>query len=393
MKIALLGAGLFGSSLAVELALRGCAVDLYDRADDCITGAGRWNEGKIHLGFVYGADTSFETASVMLQGAHSFLPLMKRWIDWDGVAYSSSFYYAVAHDSQLSVEKVEEHFHQVEEAMRYHYLDQISVDPVRRFEPEEKGFSSENVAALFCTPELAVDVKAVAERFRKRIASEKRISFIGGAEIKAADGENVFFEKNGDVFQEKYDVVVNGLWDGRIAIDKTAGIMQKPWCFREKLALHVQTDSIPEIKSFTVIQGPYGDVVNFGGGRFYLSWYPACLREFSQAESPIRRKLSDGDAESIKSETLKALAAYHPHVALIAEKSSNWRIEGGVIFALGNSDISDPGSKLHTRSEIGIQSKGSYYTVDPGKYSLCPYYAFTLAEELCSKPSYTAQVL
>ena len=53
MHVAVLGAGMLGTCLALELAQKGVSVDLYDREDACLTQAGARNEGKIHLGFVY----------------------------------------------------------------------------------------------------------------------------------------------------------------------------------------------------------------------------------------------------------------------------------------------------------------------------------------------------
>lgn len=50
MRVAVLGAGLTGASVALELAAAGVAVDLYDRAATTLAGASRSCEGKIHLG-------------------------------------------------------------------------------------------------------------------------------------------------------------------------------------------------------------------------------------------------------------------------------------------------------------------------------------------------------
>jgi len=51
--VAILGAGIMGSSTALFLARRGAAVTLFDAAPAPFSCASRWNEGKIHLGFLY----------------------------------------------------------------------------------------------------------------------------------------------------------------------------------------------------------------------------------------------------------------------------------------------------------------------------------------------------
>ncbi len=55
-SVAVLGAGILGSSVALFLARRGALVTLFDARDRPFEGASRWNEGKIHLGYIYAAD-------------------------------------------------------------------------------------------------------------------------------------------------------------------------------------------------------------------------------------------------------------------------------------------------------------------------------------------------
>src|ERR1700680_1312609 len=85
--------------------------DLYDKSDRCMSQTSVNNEGKIHLGYVYANDPTLATARLMLKGAFSFAPLMRRWIgtDLDKVTRSAPFYIAVHKQSLLSVEQVERH--------------------------------------------------------------------------------------------------------------------------------------------------------------------------------------------------------------------------------------------------------------------------------------------
>src|SRR5690349_3952222 len=108
MRVAVLGAGFQGTCLALELALRGVDVDLYDRNDRCITQAGYINEGKIHLGFVYANDSTFETANLMLRGALAFAPAVYRWTACDiaTIGVSTSFDYVVHRTSMISIETI-----------------------------------------------------------------------------------------------------------------------------------------------------------------------------------------------------------------------------------------------------------------------------------------------
>src|SRR3954452_18870597 len=91
MHVAVLGAGIMGCSLALSLARRGARggarVTLLDAAPQPCAGASRWNEGKIHLGYLYAADPSLTTARLVLEAVLAFKPLTERLIghSLDGV--------------------------------------------------------------------------------------------------------------------------------------------------------------------------------------------------------------------------------------------------------------------------------------------------------------------
>ncbi len=79
-RIAVLGAGIMGSATALFAARDGAEVVLYDAAAEPFSGASRWNEGKIHLGFLYAGDPSLRTARRILPGGLAFRPLVEQLI-------------------------------------------------------------------------------------------------------------------------------------------------------------------------------------------------------------------------------------------------------------------------------------------------------------------------
>ena len=70
--VAILGAGIMGATTALLLSRRGVRVTLYDQAPAPMTGASRWNEGKIHLGYLYAGDPSGNTADKLMPGGIAF---------------------------------------------------------------------------------------------------------------------------------------------------------------------------------------------------------------------------------------------------------------------------------------------------------------------------------
>src|SRR5688500_20318728 len=80
MTVAMFGAGIRGSCTALELADRGFQGVLFERNAEPMSEASLYNEGKLHLGFVYAADRSFRTAERMIRDAVRAMTLLERWV-------------------------------------------------------------------------------------------------------------------------------------------------------------------------------------------------------------------------------------------------------------------------------------------------------------------------
>ena len=61
MRVGVLGGGLQGCCVAIELANRGIDVTIYDKNDTLLSRAAVANEGKIHLGYMYAGDPTLST--------------------------------------------------------------------------------------------------------------------------------------------------------------------------------------------------------------------------------------------------------------------------------------------------------------------------------------------
>ena len=120
MRVAVLGGGLQGACVALELAANGIAVDLYEKNDRCLSQASAHNEGKIHLGYVYANDPTMQTARLMARGALDFTSLMRRWIGdaIDAIPVSEPFYYVVHRQSMLGVAEIENHLRATHDIIR-----------------------------------------------------------------------------------------------------------------------------------------------------------------------------------------------------------------------------------------------------------------------------------
>lgn len=416
---AVLGAGITGCCLALELAARGISVDLIDKAAQPMTGVSLHNEGKLHLGFVYAKDPNRSTHVKLIEGSLAFPHILEELtgVDPKGCFSPSSFHYYVPNDSQLSLVEIENHFDAVQKCIAEQLSGSgdkyLGASANRSFESNTGGrhaalFNPELTLGSFRTVEQSVSTEAVAELLCQAVARTPGIRFIGGATVESvaiASKEQVIVSatKEGLRTDRNYPAVINCLWEDRLRIDQTAGILDSSqWIYRFKTTVRAKRPALvnSRIPSATGILGSYGDVVNHGNGDFYLSWYPICKiaqsvggdgRDLNTAMHPsaverMRRAL-DGNwpwlaghiaafaHRGFVRRVIEELAGYIPSLQELLRTKGADRVGGGVIVARGASDIDDRNSGLHARSQIGPSAHGSYFSVDTGKYCMGPLFA------------------
>jgi hypothetical protein len=401
-RVAVLGAGLQGACIALELGQRGIGVDLFDRCAEPMSQASLQNEGKIHLGYTYAKDCSLRTARMMMAGGLSFSPLMTRWAgpEFAEVTVSTPFYYLVHARSLLDAEAIERHLlniHQLVleacDAWGGHYFGIDLREAPARLHPTEidELFNPGTVAGAFRTSEIAIDPVALAVLVRQRIASQDKIQLSMRTTITgvrpAGHGVTVEFKDSVGHSSAFYDHVVNALWESRLAIDLTAGHKpDRPWLHRVKHFLRVGTSSPVSMPSFTIVLGPFGDVVNYGNGYIYLSWYPAGMHGMSkEIQPPDWLPVNSDLVERLKHDIPSGLAGVVPQIANLYHLDlDRAEVQGGHIFAWGHTDIDDENSGLHERHAIGPHSVGRYHSIDTGKLTMAPLFAKKIADRICS---------
>jgi len=400
MRVGILGGGLQGCCVALSLAERGIDVTLFDRNDQLLSRAAIANEGKIHLGYMYANDVSYSTARTMVQGALAFAPFFSRHLGLplESMKVSRPAAYVVHRDSQREPDQVSHYLATVHAIVREAVLGRTNAyfgrdlsDQPRRWSAaqREAAFDPSVAVAAFDTPEVAIDPVALASAVRQRLAADRRVEIRLMHEIVAVEGDSleVVLQAPGGIARERFDHVVNALWDGRFAINERRGLRpHRPWLHRLKYGVSFRLphgSSLPP--SATFVSGPFGEVVSYGDGLTYLTWYPVCLQGMTgditppqwptYPPEPLRSQLLDG--------TLNAMAQFvHSLRGLRTEELENIIVKGGVIVAWGQTDIYDPTSELHRRFEIGVTSTGRYHSVDPGKLTMAPHFANVCATRI-----------
>ena len=392
--VGVLGAGIQGACTALALADKGARVLLIEREPEAITKASLWNEGKIHLGYLFANDRVAHTARRMIDGAGRFWPFLSRYIPEKARPdlISSPFTYAVHRDSLIDAEAIAIHFARVSSEIKDRhfagaYFGVEDAHAWRRLSDAavEETYSSEKVVAAFETQEVSIDTLQIADALRAAVNDHPLIAFLPDRHVdRVEDGARgklriVLRDSLGGEDALSCDSVVNALWSDRLRIDAQRGLAPRaPYRFRHKLAIHTKGAGFPHnLRSTTLMLGQFGDIVRFPKGRSYLSWYPHCLLASSGALQPPRwDALADAARkETIRQQVLAELEAVAPAVGDIDFSGADVHLEGGTIFSWGDGNIDDLKDDVHKRFEIGLVSAGAYHTIDTGKYGMGPLFA------------------
>lgn len=393
--MAVLGAGIMGCCTAIVLARRGVHVTLVDEADRPMTGASRWNEGKIHLGYLYAGDGTLATVRRLLPGGLAFRPAIEAVLD-QSIAPAIADHdetYLVHRASVVDAEATAAHVARVATLVAAHparrsYLCGDAGRPPRRLSLRELREIADHgdVVAGFRVAERSVATRWVADRLSAAVVAEPRIELRLGTHV---DGGTVLPDGRYRVLSVQgadgpYDAVVNALWQGRLAVDRSMGLVPPTEVsHRYRVAAFVRTPQPVDVPSVVIGTGPFGDAKRYTEHDLYLSWYPAglLLESADLAPPPAPRQTREGDAIIAKA-IIEALGQYLPAVRSRAFGAAEVQVRGGWVYASGQGRLSDPSSTLHRRDRVGITATGRYISVDTGKYSIAPWLAAQVVDRL-----------
>lgn len=399
----IIGAGLAGCGIALELARRGKRSVLIEQDAMPMNRASLRNEGKIHLGLIYAADSSFETAHLQLQGALQFHSILAQWLGSavTRIEQSTPFFYLVAKDSLYDPEQLESHYQKLERS----YSDLLKNDSALNYlgdrptwltqrvsmDTLDPVFAKERFQAAFATNEKAINTDHLAQEIRQAVQNHPHIKLLSNHQVTHIEHVRSSYEitaaslADQEAFVINAATVFNAAWDQRLGLDQQVGMeLPKGWLHRLKYRVIVKTP--PEFMhhpSATIVLGAYGDVV-MRQDSAYLSWYPSGLRGWTHDLVPPKdwsdicsNHGSDLVSQTIGAEILAKTIEWYPRL----EGSEIITVDAGAIFAYGQSDVDDPSSRLHHRNKIGVFRKGNYFSVDPGKLTTGPMYAVQAVNE------------
>jgi len=400
-KALVLGGGIQGCCIALMLRKHGYEVNLIDKSKDILSRASLNGTGKIHLGFVFGADPFLKTGKNLLLSALYFAPYMEylldEKVDWEKFK-STTFNYLVAKDSMLSPDQVSAYFQTLQDLYLEHIknenLTYLGERPERLYQKISLPVqvNPDFFQACFATEEVCIYLESFNEIIKKKIQSENISLCLNQyvTNVKRIDDGFIvdIHSSDGKTSQIKSDLVFSCLWEGNMDLDKKMGIeIKKGYNLRLKCGIITKSPvTLQELSSFTIIQGPYGDYVSYPQKKAsYFSWYPSSMKGMLVDQSMPSNwdEFCDGHIpDDMKQNLVNENNLYFQQLIPALPDFETLTIRAGVIVANAHSDIYDRNSKLHERSEFPITQNDGYFSINTGKLTNAPRNTYLLEKML-----------
>ena len=144
--------------------------------------------------------------------------------------------------------------------------------------------------------------------------------------------------------------------------------------------------------SVTVVNGPFGDFVNYGDDApMYFSYYSKSLigmttdrGEMARWEAYANNSLPVDVARYQVAAHEAGLVHYFPGALPRIDRPT---VGGGYILGNGATPITDPHSQLHSRADYPFAVDDGYVSVSTQKFTMAPENAYRLEKMLFGDPS------
>jgi hypothetical protein len=243
MRVLIIGAGLFGSTLGFVLAQNQYEIDIIDEEDDIMKKASLANHNRIHLGYHY--LRSIETAEQSIEGLLSFL-----FNFGDSVIYQFPNYYAISkNDSKTTPEQFID------------FCKKVGIGYDEKY-PEKDLLNFDLIEACFKVPEPVWDYKSLKTTILKKLDNPNinvylktkcnNINLLSDGTFKVDCGGK----------EKYYDYVINCTYANINNINAYLGIEPKKLLY-EDVIIPVFKHQM-EKTGLTVMDGPFCSVMPFG---------------------------------------------------------------------------------------------------------------------------------
>ncbi len=255
MKIAIIGAGIFGSIAAELLSNSGHAVNLYDQKSQILSGASGNNSNRIHLGFHYPRD--LDTAIQSRRGYESFRTTFLEFCN-----FNFPCIYAISQEgSKTSILEFSKFIKSAN--LR---ASEIDVDSLSNY-----GFDVSKISKAWCTDEGVIDINALKPELERRLI-KSNVQMCLDTEIMSISAFGQGWTIGNHDFEDYFDLVViatygvDSLFMPQIIKSRSKSLFQATMILQANI-------SAPQF-GITVIDGDFITVLPKGFSDEFLIYAP-----------------------------------------------------------------------------------------------------------------------
>jgi len=290
VKIAIIGAGIFGVVIADIISADGHSITIFERQDDLFLGATGNSSNRLHLGFHYPRD--IETAVQSLEGFKSFVSRYP-----DACNFEFPCIYALSKkESKTSLDSFLE------------FLDsaQLKAIELNNASLSSYGFATDRISRSWQTEEGVVDINVLKNLLIDRLR-QADIKINLGVEIKRLYKRGNRWELEFDGGKQEYDLVVIATYGVDDIKIEDIEISRSRSIYQATLVLQAQI-SVPKF-GMTVIDGDFITVLpkGFTSDSLIYAPGPSVIAESEDLNYVLGESTS---AEKLKSKSLSLVKRY-----------------------------------------------------------------------------------
>ncbi len=296
-KIAIIGGGVFGCSVAITLARRGFFVSLFERSNEIMSGASTNNHLRHHYGYHY--PRSKETALDSIDSKKDF---EEEYLDC--IISGFPAYYAVAKENSKSTP---------EEFLKFCHDLGLKYEIVN---PDPAIFDVAKISLCLKTSEPAYDPKTLKEIMESKLR-ENSVKLHVNHEITSGkiniDGSKELSIKNeGIIFNEKFDFVISAIYSNFNKINEWFGFKKSTFRYDLMELIDVRLPLKKRIAAM-VVDGDFSTFVPLKEeGVVRLGHVKEVLLKTAVSDSLDAQELIEQNTTSNKDRILSESIKYYP---------------------------------------------------------------------------------
>jgi len=361
MRILIVGAGIFGCNIGIELAKAKYQVDIVEKSDDIMKFASLTNHNRLHLGYHY--LRSIKTAKQSIEGLVSFL-----FYYGQSVLHSFPNYYAIAKDGSYT---------SGEDFVKF--CDEVGIDYDEEY-PDPYLMNPDMLEVSFKVPEPVFDYGVLKSIVLKNLKDrDLNVSFNVECQgiRKTNDGK---FIANLSGKEKEYDVVINCTYENINTINSMLNIPPSKLLYEDIVIPSFSFNR--EHFGLTIMDGPFCSVMPRGRSENNFLLYhvnASVLKSHLGIEKPNWDMESPIDIDNI----YKNSAEYYPFLKDVT-KNSYYR---GIRTVHENKD------DARLTELITYDNQPNYFAVLSGKITTCVHTAIEIKHHLQGKKEIKIKIL